>query len=301
MKQILITGGTGFIGSALVKKLLTSNFSLTILSRQKNPDIAHSGEIKIIHDLNQIADNSEFEAIINLAGEGIADKRWSKKRKKILEDSRIALTYSLINLCKRLQKKPNVFISGSAVGYYGNGQDKALKEDSNAHNDYAHRLCQSWESAALQAEELSIRTCIVRTGLVIGKNGGFLKKMLPVFQRGLGGQLADGKQWMSWIHLRDMVHIIEFLLVNEACRGVYNATSPEPVRNADFTHALNNVLHKSGFVATPAWLLKILFGEMSDLLIYGQRVLPAHLQKDGFTFRYPNLNEALADAVSRDA
>jgi len=297
MKQILITGGTGFIGSALVHKIQSSNCKLIVLSRQDNPGIAKFNNVEIIQNLNQIKKDTSLDAVINLAGEAIADKRWTKHRKQQLENSRIALTHELINVLKSLKTKPNVFISGSAVGFYGNGEDKFLSEISAPAIDYAHQLCHQWEMAARAAEDMGIRTCIIRTGLVVGKNGGFLKKMLPAFKVGLGGPLASGRQWMSWIHLQDMVHIIEFLLINEKCQGNYNATAPTPVTNLEFTKALNDALGKSLFFATPAWLLKLMFGEMSSLLLEGQRVIPQRLLDAGFTFRFNQINDAILDIV----
>jgi len=296
--KILITGGTGFIGKTLCPFLLAKNHQLTVLSRRPKQVPALCGKsVNAISHIEHLTASDSFHAIINLAGEGIADARWSKARKQKLLNSRINTTKQLIAYINRADIKPEVLISGSAVGYYGNSGSKILNEQSLPHEEFSHHLCALWESAAIKAEKLSVRTCIVRTGLVIGNDGGFVKRMLLPFKLGLGGPIADGQQWMSWIHRSDYIAIINKLLNSATLQGVFNATAPEPVTNAEFTKTLAQVLKKPAFIPAPALLVKILLGEMAELLISGQRVLPARLEKAGFEFKFTSLTHALNDTL----
>ncbi|MDX1811157.1 MAG: TIGR01777 family oxidoreductase [Gammaproteobacteria bacterium] len=295
--NILITGGTGFIGKALCTVLTEYGYHLTLYSRSNKTPLVPL--IQTIHSLQALPSSTRFDAVINLAGEPIADKRWTIARKKALETSRVDLTADLIKLLQRLEHKPEVLISGSAVGYYGDCQDRILSEFSEPTDEYSHRLCAAWESQALRAKALGVRVCIIRTGLVIGSNGGFLQKLLPTFRLGLGARLGTGQQWMSWIHLQDMVSIICFLLENKEQQGIYNATAPNPVSNKIFTAMLANVLHRPAFLVMPEVVLKMLFGEMSHLLLTGQRVFPKRLEQAGFEFQYPAIKPALLDACAQ--
>ena len=294
--NILITGATGFIGKTLCHTLLAQNHSLITLTR--NPDKAThllgDSILPIVH-LDGLDRSQKIDAVINLAGEPIADKRWSKEQKKRIEQSRIDLTAELIAFLRNLQQPPEVLISGSAIGYYGDCGDRELSEHSEAHDEFSHRLCAAWESQALRAKAYDIRVAIVRTGLVVGKNGGFLKKMLPSFKMGLGAQLGSGEQWMSWIHIEDYINIILFLLNNKTQNGIYNATAPQPVTNQVFSDTLASVLKRPRLLTVPAPVLKFLLGEMSHLLLTGQRVLPKRLQDQGFTFQYSELRRALEE------
>jgi uncharacterized protein len=297
--KILMTGGTGFIGKALCRKLLQNEHELTIFSRRPESVPQLCGHTtRPIGSLDDLTTKEHFDAIINLAGEGIADARWTPARKKQLLDSRIKTTQKLITYINRVSYKPEVLISGSAVGFYGNQEDHELNEYSAAHDDFAHRLCAQWEAAAAAAEAHGIRVCILRTGLVIGDDGGFLKRMLPVFKLGMGGTLGNGKQWMPWIHRDDFIAIIELLLNAQQLKGVFNATAPNPVTNAEFTHCLANVLKRPAFLPVPAIVLKILLGEMAELLLGGQKALPHRLQQEHFSFKFTTLEQALKDVLS---
>lgn len=296
--KILVTGGTGFIGKKLCQFLLSKNHELTVLSRSPGKVASLCGDsVNAIDDIAQLTASTSFDAIINLAGEGIADKRWSKKRKQQLLDSRINTTEQLVAYIKKTDKKPSVFISASAIGYYGNSGAKILNEASHPHEEFAHHLCLLWESAAFEAQDLGVRTCIVRTGLVIGDDGGFLQRMILPFKLGLGGPIADGSQWMSWIHRNDYIAIIDKLLTSTTLQGVFNATAPNPVTNAEFSKTLGQVLNRPAFIPVPALLLKLLLGEMADLLIGGQRVLPARIEQAGYKFKFNTLAEALKDVL----
>lgn len=299
MKHILITGGTGLIGSALCQQLFAKGYRITVLSR--TPDIVSDrcgSEAVGIKSLSQIDDSDVIDAVINLAGEPIADQRWSTKRKKVLESSRVELTKSLVEWITTRQKKPTCLISGSAVGWYGDGGAEILTEESKPHDEYTHQLCNNWEQQALVAEQAGLRVCLIRTGLVLAAKGGFLQKMLLPFKLGLGGRLGDGNQFMPWIHLTDMTNMITFLLEDNLANGVFNACSPEPVSNKTFTKLLAKQLHRWAFIAIPAWLLKSLLGEMSGLLLTGQHAIPKKAQAIGFRFVYNHLESALADTLS---
>ena len=215
MKHYLITGGTGLIGSALCKHLIAQYNQVTVLSRTpEKVTLKCSPSVRGIQSLAEISDDTHIDAVINLAGEPIADRRWTKKRKAVLEMSRINLTHNLVDWLINRQKKPECLISGSAIGWYGDSGNLIMDEQSGYHDEYTHQLCDAWEKEALRAEQTGIRVCIVRTGLVLAGKGGFLQKMLLPFKLGLGGRLGDGQQFMSWIHLSDMVNILEFLSTN---------------------------------------------------------------------------------------
>lgn len=296
--KIFITGGTGFIGKALCRFLLDKGHELTVLSRKPKKVASLCGaSVHAIANIDQLTASDSFDAIINLAGEGIADARWTAKRKQQLLDSRIKTTQQLIAYIDRADTKPSVLISGSAIGYYGDHGAALITEDSVPHEEFAHQLCAQWEAVAQQAEDFMVRVCIIRTGLVIGDDGGFLKRMLPAFKLGLGGPMADGQQWMSWIHRSDLIAIIDKLLESTVLQGVFNATAPTPVTNAEFSQTLGKILKRPVFLSVPAWVLKILLGEMAELLIGGQRVLPARLKKAGFKFKFKTLAAALKDVL----
>lgn len=296
--NILLTGGTGFIGAALCRVLTADGHALTVLSRKpaKVPLLCGDRVWGLAH-LDELDADTHFDAIINLAGEGIADRRWSERRKRQLLDSRIGVTEQLIAYIGRARQKPAVLISGSAIGYYGDQGDKSLDENASAHDEFSHRLCAAWEKAALQAANHGVRVCIIRTGVVVGRGGGFLKRLLPPFKLGLGGRLGNGKQWMSWIHRDDFIAIVQLLLASPGLQGVFNGTAPNPVTNGEFTAYLAQVLHRPALLPVPAAALELLFGEMSALLLGGQKVLPARLQQAGFAFKYPLLEEALREAL----
>jgi len=299
MAHYLLTGGTGLIGSALCRHLISANHNVTVLSRQASnvPRLCGS-EVNAVSSLDEIEEQTQIDAVINLAGAPIADRHWITKRKVILEQSRIGTSSALIDWLKQRKTKPNCLISGSAVGWYGNTEDKVVTEDSSYHQEYTHQLCDAWEKQALQAQELGVRVCIIRTGLVLSAKGGFLKKMLLPFKIGLGGHLGDGKQYMSWIHIDDMVKLILFLIEQQETTGIFNGCSPSPVTNKTFSQTLAKQLNRPAFLPVPDWLLKSLLGEMSCLLLEGQRVIPEKAQALGFKFDYTELNAALADILS---
>jgi len=272
--NILITGGTGFIGSAITKFFLQQNNYVTILSRGRSKILQ---PLRVIQSINQINANEKINIIINLAGSPI-NKRWSKTYKQILMNSRVEVTRSLITLIKVLKEKPDLLISASAIGYYGTQNTKYLDENSSYIDDFTHELCNLWELEAQKAEELGVRTCITRLGVVLGKNGGALEKMLPLFKLGLGGKIGSGKQFFSWIHTDDVIDAFNFLISNTEQKGIYNLTSPNPTTNSQFTIELGRELKMPTFFTVPSFLIKIVFGEMGDqLLLNGSAVYPKKL------------------------
>jgi uncharacterized protein len=298
--KILITGGTGFIGSALTRSLTDQGYEVTVLSR--NPDsvekICGPG-IKALNNLNQLKPEDTFQAIINLAGAPIFDARWSDARKQIIRDSRIGLTRQLVASMARMAVKPELLISGSAIGYYGDQGDTVLTEQSATHKDFSEQLCTDWENEAKKAEQLGVRVCLIRTGLVLAEGGGLLKRMLLPFRLGLGGRLGDGQQWMSWIHRQDWITIARLMLTDSSMQGAYNATAPNPVTNSEFARTLAHCLNRPALLPVPAWLLKILLGEMSGLVLGSQRVMPERLLALGFRFQYTDLSSALNQVLRR--
>jgi uncharacterized protein (TIGR01777 family) len=255
--------------------------------------------VRGIGRLEELAEEP-LDAVVNLAGAPIADRPWTRKRKTLLWASRITLTEQLLAWLASRGQKPKVLLSGSAVGWYGDGGERELDEDSTqVTDDFAAQLCGAWEETALRAEDLGIRVVLLRTGLVLARDGGFLKRLLPPFKLGLGGRLGSGRQWMSWIHISDQIALIDFLLQQEQARGPYNACAPTPVRNREFSQALGREVHRPAFMPAPAFVLRLALGELSELLLGGQRALPTRLQAEGFSFRFTHLEVALADLLGQ--
>jgi hypothetical protein len=298
-RHILLTGGTGFIGRILCRELLANGDQITVLSRQSAADVrAICGRVEALPDLAKLRGHKGFDAIINLAGEGIADKRWSETRKQAIRDSRIELTQQLVDVVKTWQQPPQVMVSGSAVGFYGAQGGIEVTEATLPHNEFTHRLCSDWEQAAMELADMGVRVCLSRTGIVVGPNGGFLQRMILPFKLGVGGKLGSGEQYMPWVHRQDVVVALLWMLNTETASGAYNVVSPSPVTNATFTKTLGSVLHRSTILPAPAVALKLALGEMSGLLLTGQRAIPARLQAEGFEFRFTDLEPALKDAIA---
>lgn len=301
MANVLITGGTGLIGQALVAELKRLNHDITVLTR----DVNKAGklfdfDVVTVDDLYQIDNSVYFDVVINLAGEPIADKRWSDKQKQRIYQSRVDSTHALVAWMKTLTMMPSVLISGSAVGYYGDGKTSQLTESAGFHDEYTHQLCRDWENAALTAQTLGCRVCLLRTGLVLAPKGGFLKKMLPSFSFGLGGVIGNGRQYMPWIHIDDMVAGIIFLAFDaqkEQLKGVYNLTAPKPVTNKEFSQTLAKTLGRPCLFFIPSGFLKLILGELSRLLLTGQNAVPERLLQAGFEFKYDLLAPALANVI----
>lgn len=306
MTNILITGGTGFVGSYLVSEIKKRDPEVTkiyILSRnpakvsRKFPKLADL--VFGFSDFKSLDRKIKFKYMINLAGESIADKKWSDKQKEKLRQSRIEATKNLVNFIGELEVKPKTLISASAVGYYGSHDDELLDEDSTANKEFTHFLCKDWEDQANLAKKHGVRVCTTRLGIVIGKNGGAVKKMLTPFKFGLGGKIASGKQVMSWIHINDVIRAMFFLLENKRLSGAFNLCAPQSVDNKSFTTALAKTVSRPALCAMPLFLVKFLFGEMGEVLLAkGQNVYPRKLLKAGFHFRYKRIETALLNATS---
>lgn len=302
-RHILITGGTGFIGRPLCKALTGRGDSVTVHSRQPGGRVKElcGDEVETIGRLSELATVAPINAVINLAGAGIAEKRWTSARKRQIVDSRVALTEELIKTLASSYHQPDVIVSGSAVGYYGDQGDSVVTEATPPNREFTHELCAVWEKAAIKARDLDTRVVLSRTGLVMGRDGGFMARMLPPFKLGVGGRLGNGKQYMPWIHRRDMVRGLLFLLDSPTAKGAYNLVSPNPVTNAEFTRTLGDVLGKPTVLPLPGPLLKVALGEMARLLLTGQKAVPHRLQQDGFVFEYEHLRPALEEVLARRA
>ena len=300
--RILITGGTGFIGSHLVPFLLEQGHAVTVQSR--DPQRArrqYHDKVDAVASIFDVAAGCEPEAVINLAGENLTEGRWSHRRKQAMRDSRIGTTAELNRFFATHAQRPRIFISGSAIGYYGSDDTRDFVEADSAGDDFAAILCRDWEREARQAASFGIRVCLLRTGLVLGRGGGMLEKLLPVFRLGLGGPLGNGRQWMSWVHIDDLIGIIDLCLRDDRLEGPVNGTAPEPVDNNTFTRTLARTLHRPAFFRVPAFMLRLMLGEMADLLLSGQKVLPQKAQQHAYSFRFPHLDAALADLLDASA
>lgn len=299
MAAFLITGATGLIGQALCQRLLNNGETVFALSRncqRASKILGH--QVLCAESVYALPADSRIDVVINLAGAPIVDKRWTDQRKQLLLESRVTYTRDLIQQLSKRSSLPHSFISGSAVGWYGNQGETILTEDSDFAADFSHELCDQWEKAALSAESLGMRVAIVRTGLVVSQSGGFLGKMLLPFKMGLGGPISDGRQYMPWIHIDDICRLFLFLAENRAYSGVFNGSAPRPVTNQQFTEALAKTLHRPAFFRVPACVLKTAMGEMADLLLGGQRTIPEKAQVSGFEFLYTDIQSALNDVLN---
>jgi uncharacterized protein (TIGR01777 family) len=233
------------------------------------------------------------DGVIHLAGEPIAAKRWSDKQKERIRSSRILTTRALVEAIAKAKERPKFLLNGSAIGYYGAHGDETLTEEAHPGNDFLARLSIEWEKEATRAEEHGLRVIRLRTGIVLGKGGGALAKMLLPFKLFIGGPLGSGKQWMSWVHLEDEIGLIQLLIENPQARGAVNATAPNPVTMKEFCQTLGRALHRPSWAPVPAFVLRLMLGEMAEMLLTGQRVLPEKALSLGYRFRYPDLREAL--------
>jgi hypothetical protein len=286
--NITLTGATGFIGKQLVPELQNRGHVLRVLGRREWDS---SSTTPPPPDSLASAD-----AIIHLAGAPVA-QRWNAEVKKQIRDSRVNGTRALVHGLSMQSKRPEVLISGSAIGFYGDRGDEILTETSPRGNGFLADVTEEWEQAADLASNLGIRVVKLRTGIVLGKGGGALEQMLTPFKMGAGGRLSSGRQWMSWIHIRDLMGLILFALADSKVSGPMNGTAPHPVRNIDFTEELGKALHRPAVIPVPEFGLKLLFGEMAGVLLASQRVLPQAAQAAGYRFQFPDLSAALRDVV----
>ena len=290
--KILITGGSGLIGSNLIPILRPCDVAVYTRNVAMAEQIL-GHRVHFLSSLSHLDNLDEYDVVINLAGEPIVAKKWTLEQKRKIEQSRWLITEEIVRLINAGDNPPELLISGSAIGFYGRQQDQIIDEDfSSPHDEFSHQLCERWEFLAKQAQSDKTRVCILRTGVVITKRGGALQKMLLPFKLGLGGPIGDGNQFMSWIHLEDMLRGIAHLIANKSCEGVYNFTAPNPVTNEVFSQELASALSRPCLFRVPEFVLRVMMGEMADLVIHGQKVVPKRLQESGYKFIYPEISQA---------
>jgi hypothetical protein len=293
----LVTGGTGFLGRHLVPELDRP----VVLGR--DPDRIN----EMFDKVEAVGWNSSdplspgifdgIDTVFHLAGEPVSAGRWNTRRKKEIRDSRIRTTRMLVGTMEQFDRPPAVFVCASAIGYYGSRGDERLSESSPPGSDFLADVCKAWESEAGRAEKSGIRVVSVRIGVVLGRDGGALPRMLPAFKLGLGGRLGNGRQYMSWIHIDDMVGILLHAAANGSMRGPCNGVSPQPVTNAEFTAALAGTLRRPAFLPVPGIVLRMALGEFAEVLLGSQKVIPERTIRSGYSYRFPRLEPALADLV----
>jgi uncharacterized protein (TIGR01777 family) len=297
--KIVIAGGTGFLGRALTERLVAESHDVVILTRRAASQVPARAVVWSPGDNagNAGAWANEIDgahAVVNLAGESIAGRRWSAAHKQQILDSRIRATRSLAAALARVSRPPSVFASGSAVGYYGPLGDELAVETTPAGSDFLGQVCEQWEAEANRATSRRTRVVCIRTGLVLERDGGALPQMLPPFRFGVGGPVGSGRQYWPWIHRTDWIDLVRWAIRTDAVEGPLNATAPEPVRNTEFARALGRALRRPSFMPAPAFALRLMLGEMADaLLLSGQRAVPTKAEALGFSFKYARLDDAL--------
>ena len=296
--RLLITGGTGFIGTALTHRMLAKGHAVSVLSRDRTRAERHfHGRVTATESLDAPLNIEPPDVIVNLAGANIGSGRWTRKRKQNLIRSRVESTEHVVEYIARAARRPRLLISGSAVGYYGARGDDQLTEDAPPGDEFQSDLCQQWEAAAMAATGHGVRVCISRTGVVMGTGGGALSGLVPQFCRGFGAYVGSGGQWLSWIHMEDLLDLCERFMDREHLEGAFNNTAPHPITNRDFAHALAAALHKPVRGRVPGPVLRVFMGEMAHLYLTGQRVLPHRHLEDGANYRYADMQAALADVL----
>lgn len=295
--KVLVSGSSGLIGSALVTALRNAGHDVKRLVR--SPAAAPDQVSWNPAEPPALESVSGFDAVIHLAGESIAT-RWSEEKKRRIADSRVPPARHLAAALAKAQQPPRVFVCASAIGYYGDRGDEILREDSPSGQGFTAELCRQWEAAAQSVTSAGIRAVQIRTGIVLSTAGGALPKMLPPFRMGVGGNLGNGRQWMSWMDLRDMVGGIQHILATDSITGPVNMVSPNPVRNAEFTKTLASVLHRPAIFPMPAFAARLAFGQMADELLFAsQRIQPAKLMESGYKFESPDLRAALEEILDK--
>ncbi len=298
--HVCVTGATGFIGRALVPALQRGGH--TVVAWARSDARARLGaDIETVTAASGLAGMTaaleRCDAVVNLAGEPLLGRRWTAARRATLRGSRVGLTAALVRALEAARTRPRVLVSGSAVGYYGDRRDEILTEDSTRGSGFLADLCRDWEDEARKAEALGVRVVLLRTGVVLGRDGGALAQMLPPFRLGVGGPIGSGRQYLPWIHLHDLVAIVVAALTDDRMRGPVNGVGPEPVTSRDFARALGRALRRPAILPTPALALRVIFGQAAEVMLASQRVVPAALERLSFSFAFPTLDAALADAL----
>jgi uncharacterized protein len=296
--NVTVTGASGFLGTRLLNRLLRDGHSLHILGRKRKqglPAAVKFSSWDAIHAEAPLESLAGADAVIHLAGEPVA-QRWNADVKRRIRESRSTGTRHLVRAIGKLSRRPRVLISASASGYYGDRGEEVLTESSPAGHDFLAEICKEWEREARTAEIFGVRVAIVRIGLVLGKDGGALKQMLTPFHLGVGGRLGSGRQWMPWIHIDDLIEMFVFAL-DRTVSGPLNGAAPQPVRNAQFTAALARTIHRPAIFPVPRFALKLMFGEMAEIVFASQRMFPKVAEAAGFQFKFVELEAALADLL----
>jgi uncharacterized protein len=294
--KVVIAGGSGFLGRPLSAALAADGHEVVILTRRSTDRDARSITWTPNGERGPWAASVDgANVVVNLAGESIAAKRWTAEQKQRILDTRVKATRSLVSAISAAATPPSVFISGSAVGYYGPLGDEIATEDTPPGTDFLARVCVAWEEEARQAATARTRVVCIRTGLVLEKDGGALPPMLPPFRFGVGGPVGSGRQYWPWIHRQDWIDLARWAMQSTAANGAINATAPQPVTNAEFARALGRAMHRPAFMPAPAFALRLMLGEMADALVLsGQRAVPRRAERGGFTFTYTRVDDALA-------
>ncbi len=305
MMRVIITGGSGLIGRALAVNLLKDGHEVIVLSRDPQRQVGNlPPEVRLEQWDGRSAQGwghlvEQAGAILNLAGENIGEQRWTDACKRAIVESRSQAGKAVSEAVFHARNKPGVVIQASAIGYYGSHSDEVITEKSPPAEDFMSQICQQWEPTTAPVEQAGVRRVVVRSGVVLSREGGAFPRMLMPFNFFVGGPLGSGQQWISWIHLRDEVAGLRFLMDNPQASGVYNLTSPYPLKNVDFERAIGRATRRPAIIPTPGFAIRLLFGEMAITVLEGQRVVPERLEKEGFVFNFPRIEEALRDLLAK--
>lgn len=298
--RIIITGGTGLMGTALAKSLIADQHEVIVLTRNPNRHSDLPPGVELVEwdaataaGWGRYADGAD--AIVNLAGEGIADGRWTADRKERIYTSRVNAGNAVMEAIRAAETKPKVLIQASGIDYYSQAGDEIITESAGPAGDFLGQVCFDWEASTAEAEQMDVRRCIIRTGIVLSNEGGAWPKIVLPFKLLAGGPIGSGRQYWPWIHMDDQVRAIRYLLKNDQCRGVYNLTAPNPLPNKEFAKRLGSAMGRPSLMPVPGFALKVLYGEMSILLLGGHRAIPKHLEDDGFLFEYPTAEQAFSE------
>jgi len=296
--RVLITGASGLVGRELQKSFAAKGYDMLLASRSEPADEQHI-QWTVEEGFAEPEKLEGLDAVVHLAGENVSGLRWTEEKKRSIRDSRVLGTRNVVTAISKLKNRPKVFVASSAIGFYGERGDEEITESSAAGDNFLAEVSKAWESESRRAEDAGIRTVLLRTGIVLTKEGGALGTMLTPFKLGVGGVVGSGKQWMSWISMEDHIAVINYVIENENIRGAVNSVSPNPVTNEEFTKTLGEVLYRPTFLPLPEFAVSMVFGEMGDaLLLASTKVLPKRLEDAGFQFKYPQLKPAIENAVA---
>ena len=300
--NIAIAGGTGFVGSALTNHLLTKGHTIFILTRDSSNKKTSHDNLHYVEWLNKESKPDKYlldiDAIVNLAGESINSGRWTAARKSDILNSRISSTKAIIDIISKLNRKPEVLVNASAIGIYGTSLDDSFTEESTKYgSDFLATTVKTWEEHARKAEDFGVRSVFARFGIILGDQEGALPKMVLPYKFFIGGTVGSGDQWLSWVHIDDVVKMIDFAITNQSINGPINLTAPEPKRMKEFGRQIGRIIERPHWIPAPSFALQLILGEMSTLVLEGQKVLPHKLQSQGYSFLYKNLDEALVNIL----